>query len=111
MAEQKPRKFRVKDPGQAAVYFQATGQYEVPNPSVTYDADHYMVQEAPWLFSEEGRAAEPERRDAVAIETATRRPGEKRGGNPSRRPVIPRNVPEGMGVRPDGAIRPAELDQ
>lgn len=106
----KPRKFRVANPGQAAVFFQETGQYEVPNPSLTYNEDHYMVQEAPWLFSEEGLNADPERRESVPIETATRRPGEKRAGV-SRRPVIPKNVPEGMGVRPDGAIRPAEQDQ
>jgi len=72
--------YRVSYPGQHAVYFKATGQMEVPNPVVSYPEDHYMVQEAAWLFDQIGLAVDSPKIDSVQIEDASARPGTRRGG-------------------------------
>lgn len=60
------------------------GMMVTPNPADAYPVTDPLVRAFPWLFSTEEELAERANQqglvESVPIETASRRPGEKRGG-------------------------------
>lgn len=70
--------FRVKHPNAAAYYSPSAEQFLVPDPTLTYEADHFMVVERPDMFEEDGAPAEPERQVSVRVENTRSRPGTRR---------------------------------
>lgn len=61
--------------GPCAVRHPEHGEYIVPNPAVPYRADDPLVTAYPWLFVSDD-APDPA---PAPVETATARPGERRG--------------------------------
>lgn len=78
----KPKLVRVREPGKCALLNPETGSHEVPDPTVSYSADHPLVKAHPWAFgSDEEVHAEREAAaavDSVQIERAVAIPGQRR---------------------------------
>ena len=64
--------------GPCAVRHPDHGELVVPNPAKPYPDDDPLVKAYPWLFVTDADLAADEPVTAVAIEQATRAPGEKR---------------------------------